>query len=112
MIINDYRFGYIKINDTVYKHDVIIFKSQVNSWWRVSGHEVVIKDIEELVDNKPEMIIFGQGDPGLMKVSSEVKRYLNDNNIEMLELPTMEAVSRFNELIKTRDVAGAFHLTC
>lgn len=52
------------------------------------------------------------GSPGLMKVKSEVENYLSQNNIEFESIPTFQAVARFNQLLKEKKVAGAFHLTC
>ncbi len=111
-MIEEYGFGFIKIDGKGYTNDVIVFQGKVSSWWRVTGHKVAIADIEEFIGEKPEVIIFGQGDPGFMKVSLEVKTFLSKKEIEIIELPTKEAVKQFNELIKTRNVAGAFHLTC
>jgi hypothetical protein len=111
-MIEEYNFGRITINGKVYNHDIIIYQDKISSWWRVTGHQVAIKDIEDLVEKKPEIIIFGMGSPGLMKVSGDVERYLAENNIEWESLPTSEAVTRFNHLSKDKKVAGAFHLTC
>lgn len=111
-MIEDYSFGRIKINGKIYNHDIIIYQDKISSWWRITGHEVAIKDIEDLVKQKVEVIVFGMGSPGLMKVKPEVKSYLLQNNIEFESMPTSQAAARFNQLLKEKKVAGAFHLTC
>jgi len=111
-VIEDYSFGQVKIEGKVYKHDLIVFQDQVSSWWRVTGHQVVKKDIEALAEQRPEIIIFGMGSSGLMKVTPEVKDYLHQKDIEFLSIPTKEATLYFNQLLKEKKVAGAFHLTC
>lgn len=111
MKIDNYEFGSITIDGKVYNHDVIIFKSEVRSWWREQGHSVSIKDIENVVKDGAKKVIFGTGAMGVMKVQKETEDYLIKNGIEVLKFKTPDAVKKFNE-ISSIDVAGAFHLTC
>lgn len=111
-MIESYSFGRIKINGKEYQHDVMVHKGVVKSWWRVSGHEVGLRDIEEIIDKKPQVVIFGKGVGGVMRVTKEVKDFLKESGIELIETDTQEAVLKFNELSKNKDVIGGFHLTC
>jgi len=111
-MIESYSFGQIKIDGKDYKHDVIVHKRVVKSWWRVSGHEVGLRDIEEIMEEKPQIVIFGTGATGQMRVTKEVEELLKESGIEIIKINTNEAVLQFNELSKTKDVLGAFHLTC
>lgn len=111
-MIENYSFGQIKIDGKSYQHDVIVYKGVVKSWWRVSGHEVILRDIEEIVEKSPQIVIFGAGVSGLMRVTKEVKDFLKESGIEIIETNTQEAILKFNELSKTKDVVGALHLTC
>lgn len=111
-MIENYSFGLIKIKGRIYNHDITIYQDKISSWWRITGHEVAIKDIEDLAKQKVEIIVFGAGSPGLMKVKQDVENYLSQNNIEFEIMPTSQAVVRFNQLLKEKKVAGAFHLTC
>jgi hypothetical protein len=111
-MIEDYSFGQINIDGKSYQHDVIVRKGVVKSWWRVSGHEVVLRDIEEIVEKRPQIVIFGKGASGLMRITKEVEEFLKESGIEIIELDTKEAIIKFNELSKSKDVIGAFHLTC
>ena len=48
MRIQNYEFGRVKINGETYNNDVIILPDRVvPDWWRKSGHEVQIEDIED-----------------------------------------------------------------
>ena len=48
-----------------------------------------------------------------MKVDGKVEEYCRNHNIELVSLPTMEAVSKYNELTDKKPlVIAAFHLTC
>jgi len=112
VMIESYSFGRIKINGREYQHDVIVYKGVVKSWWRVSGHEVGLRDIEEIIDKKPEVVIFGKGASGIMRVTKEVVDFFKKSGIEIIETNTQEAVVKFNELSKTKNIVGGFHLTC
>ncbi|MGD8628620.1 MAG: MTH938/NDUFAF3 family protein, partial [bacterium] len=73
MKIEAYRFGSISIDGTAYESDLKIIEGRVvPGWWRKEGHNLLLVDIEDILEAGPEVLIVGQGDPGLMKVSGEV----------------------------------------
>jgi hypothetical protein len=112
LVIENYQFGRIVVNGKSFNHDVVISKERVDSWWRISGHNVAIKDVEGIASKKPKTIIFGKGYSGVMKVSADTKKYLEEKGIKVIEKETEEAVRLFNELSKKEDVVAALHLTC
>ncbi len=113
-MIQEYTFGRLKINDQVYTQDVKIRAGLIYCpWWRQKGHTVQIPDVQDLLDHKPEILILGKGNPGLMQSSRELSTNLEKLGIELIELPTQEAVSRFNDLFtKGRQICAGLHLTC
>ncbi len=112
-MIENYRFGEIIIQGKRFSSDVKInIKGEILSpWWRKQGHVVDVEDVEDILKDDPEILIIGQGDPGLMKVSSRLKEYLSEKNIKLIELPTKKAIEEYNRLKGQKVVAG-FHLTC
>lgn len=113
-MIEEYHFGSITIDGKVYDHDVQIFPlGQIKSWWRKTSHEVILEDVREALGQNPQIIIFGTGSPGMMKVSDEVKEKAKTMGIELIIEPTKEAIKKFDELkTKNENVVGLFHLTC
>ena len=114
-MIDSYSFGHMVIDKVSYNKDLIVFDDQVKSnWWRKEGHNLQLDDIKDVLEEvKPEVIIVGKGKFGMMRVSQEVKDYLDAHDIKLYAEPTGKAVKIFNRLILTgRKVLGAFHLTC
>jgi hypothetical protein len=115
-VIESYKFGSIVIDGKTYRSDVIIFPDKVlDGWWRREGHRLCVEDLREVLgaEPKPEMIVVGTGNSGLMKVSHEVEETLRSSGIEFMAQPTEEACRAFNELLKSgRRVVAALHLTC
>ena len=112
-MIDSYSFGSITINNKVYNSDVIIYPDRVNSsWWRKVGHELCPEDIQEILEQKPEVLIVGTGDPGLMKILPDTKEVLKEKDIELLVYPTRDAVKIYNEICQKRLTIAALHLTC
>ncbi len=113
-MIQSYKFGHIVIKDQEYQNDVKISEGKVISpWWRKSGHKVEIEDIKDLLASNPEILIFGKGNPGLMQATKELRTYLINEGIQLIELPTSEAIENFNRLFQEgRKVCAGFHLTC
>ncbi len=109
--ISDYKFGRITILSKTYSDDIILLDSKVvPKWWRKEGHNLSKEDLNKILDYKPELLIIGTGDSGLMKVPQELTTNLN---FEVISLPTSEAVKKYNFEIKgNKKIAGAFHITC
>ena len=112
-MIDSYDFGTIVINGRRYSTDLIVFPDMVkDGWWRKEGHSLHIKDLDEVVQNNPEVLIVGTGHSGLLKVPTETIEYVESKGIEMIAQKTAEACETFNRLVKFRRVVAALHLTC
>ncbi|MCJ7811957.1 MTH938/NDUFAF3 family protein [bacterium] len=114
-MIDSYQFGLIIINKIPYDHDVIILPDRVQSnWWRKEGHKLHSVDIQNEIDLiQPQSLIVGTGKFGIMKVSQELKDYLEKHHIELYAESTDKAVKIYNRIILNEvNVLGAFHLTC
>lgn len=71
-MIDFYEFGRIKINGKLYFKDLIIFPDGIKeNWWRKEGHKLGAEDIEEVIAEKPEVLIVGTGYYGYMEVLQE-----------------------------------------
>lgn len=112
-MIENYSFGQILIDGKKYNSDLIIFDDHIyDSWWRREGHNLHIDDIQEIINEKPEIIIIGTGFSGLMKVSADLIKYLESIGIEVIVKKTKDSCDEYNTLYKKKKVIAAFHLTC
>ncbi len=112
-MIDSYHFGHIIINGKEYTSDVIIFPDRVKaSWWRIEGHTLHIEDVEDVIEEKPEVLIIGTGYVGMMRVLAETKKRLESEGIELIIEKTRKARETYNQLSKSKRVVAALHLTC
>jgi hypothetical protein len=112
-MIDSYEFGAIVIDGKRYSSDVIIYPDRVkDDWWRKGGHELGIDDLEDVVEHKPDMIVVGMGDPGLMRVLPEAKQYIKSQEIKLMVQSTREACRTYNQLSSSQKVIALLHLTC
>lgn len=113
-MIDAYAYGSMTIDGKVYKKDLIIFPGRIESdWWRKKGHILSMDDLAEVIEARPELLIVGTGDSGVMRVPLAVEQGLKNENIELIAEDTHKAARLFNEQARMgRSVAGAFHLTC
>lgn len=113
-MIEKFAFGNMVINGISYTSDIKITRGRVvPNWWRQSGHQVGIEDIQDILDAKPEVLILGKGEPGLMKSNKSLRDVLYQKDIELIEEKTSEAVRTFNRLLKEgKNVSAGFHLSC
>ncbi|TXT59784.1 MAG: hypothetical protein BAJALOKI2v1_170038 [Promethearchaeota archaeon] len=110
--IQQYRFGKIVIEGKTYENDVILLgKEVVPNWWRNRGHRLAKKDLEKIIEFKPDLLIVGKGHSGNMSVPSGLPGELN---FKVEKYDTNKAVKVYNDKIKksNQKISGAFHLTC
>jgi len=113
MKIDRYEFGMATIDGHTYTSDLKIFPNRVKpNWWREEGHELHIADITDVLDSSPDLIIIGTGASGAMNVPYEVENHMKKLGIELIILPTKEAVQRHNSISGKKSTITCLHLTC
>ena len=113
MKIEAYEFGKMIYGGQTYTSDLIIYPGRVDpSWWRLKGHLLQTADLGDILKEEPDIIIIGTGAMGIMRVTKELRKQLEERNIELYVLRTGKAVEVFNTADKNKTVIGAFHLTC
>jgi hypothetical protein len=92
---------------------VIIYPDRVNpSWWRKEGHYLQKEDLSGVIAAKPDILIVGTGNMGVMQVLESTVTFLQRQGIEVHVAKTAKAVELFNSMTSDKKVIGAFHLTC
>lgn len=113
MVIEAYNFGSITIDGKTFTSDVIVFSDRIDShWWRKRGHELRIEDLEDVIQEKPDVLVVGMGNSGRMKVLPKTEAQLKSKGIQLIAKPTEDACRIYNKLLKGKKVIAALHLTC
>jgi len=116
MHFDEFSFGSIRIDGTTYKHDVIIDHGEIRKrkkkpskkFREQFGHTPL--SIEEKIPWKCRRLVVGTGAHGGLPVMEEVKQEAQRRKIELLVLPTSEAI---HALQRERDDENAIlHVTC
>mgnify|MGYP006308879883 CR=1 FL=1 len=112
-VIEEYSFGLMVVDGKTYTNDLIIFPERIQpEWWRESGHSLCREDIEEILEEKPDVLVIGTGSSGVMDVPPETMKLIREEGIELVIEPTARAVDAYNRISPLRPTVGAFHLTC
>ena len=113
-MITSYQFGSITIDGKRYDFDVkIVGGKVVPDWWRSQGHLLQVEDITDILAERPEVLVVGQGASGNMRLAADVEETLAKYSIRLIAENSGHAVDELNRLSKEGvSVAGAFHLTC
>lgn len=107
--------GEIVADGEICNQDVIITKDSVQPWIRDEEGIIKEKDLLEVFDLNPTTIIIGTGvEKESLRLPEEGKEDIEEKEIELIILPTEEAVDRFNELCEDSEqtVVGLFHIAC
>lgn len=113
-MIDRYSFGQIVVDGQTYRSDVLIFPTRVDaSWWRVTGHELAVADLADVLAVPPEVLVVGTGRYGRLAVLPETEQALAAQGVQLVVQPTKAACETFNEMAATgKHIVAALHLTC
>jgi hypothetical protein len=115
MRFESFAFGSIRIDGTTYEKDVVIDRGKVrqrdknpSKKFRADyGHTPL--SAEEEIPWKCRRLVIGTG-TGALPVMDEVKRQAKRRNVELLILPTAEAIEKL--IRHTKDTNAILHITC
>ena len=112
MKIDGTSFGSIIIDGEQISHDIWIFNDE-SIERRNRNHHFSLDELKILLRGSPKIIVVGTGQSGVVKTDPEAKAYAEEQMIEIICLPTPEAIKRYNKLKKAKKkIAAAFHVTC
>ncbi len=119
VFINSTAFGSITIDSKNYGQ-VLIIDNQVEErdekkLYQLFGttHQIGDWEVKKLLSTKPKVIIIGNGQSGVFKVSDEIKQKILGLGIELKILLTKEATAEFNQINQTgQKVNALIHTTC
>ena len=108
------RFGFCRFGLLVYSAipfpavDLVIHANGLPAIRGSKAHFVGLAEIEELLEEEPDVLIIGTGYDNLVQVEEEISA------MPFVEiLPTPQAVRRYNELRREgKRVAAIIHSTC
>ena len=117
--INSTTFGSITIDGKKYEQ-VLIVGDQVKERdylklkdIHTTSHVVGEWELAELLSNQPEIILIGNGQDGILKVSAEVKDIIEKAGVILIVDLTPGAIITYNVLVKDgKRVNALIHTTC
>src|SRR5262249_48315157 len=103
MRIDTFSFGSIQIDDITYEHDIVIDRGEIRKrkkrrsrkWKDEYGHTPL--SAEEEIPWKCRRLVVGTGAYGRLPVMNDVKLEAERRKIELLLLPTAEAITKLNQ---------------
>jgi hypothetical protein len=116
MRIEDFEFGRIRIDGRVYEHDVVLCNGRVakrkkkpsKCFKEQFGHTPLSRS--EDIPWSCDRLVIGTGAYGGLPVMEDVKREARRRRLELLILPTTEAIEQINR--GTPRTNAVLHVTC
>ncbi len=111
-----FSFGSIQIDGVSYERDVVIDRGDVRKRKKKAskkfrdafGHTPL--SVEEKIPWKCRRLVVGTGAYGALPVMKEVKLEAKDRKIELLILPTAQAIEALEQ--KSDETNAILHVTC
>jgi hypothetical protein len=116
MRIDRFTFGSIRIDGVIYEHDVVIARGRVRKRKKKSsrpfrdtfGHTPL--SMEENIPWDCRRLVVGTGADGALPVMEEVKREAARREVELLIVPTSEAIRALQA--EPKETNAILHVTC
>jgi hypothetical protein len=116
MRFEEFSFGSIRIDGVIYEHDVVIDRGEVQKrkkkaskqFRETFGHTPLSG--EENIPWKCRRLVIGTGVNGALPVMDEVKLEAERRKIELLILPTAQAIELLKK--KPEETNAVLHVTC
>jgi hypothetical protein len=116
MRIDQFTFGSIRIDGVIFEYDVVIARGRVRKRKKESskpfrdvfGHTPV--SIEENIPWDCRRLVIGTGADGALPVMDEVKQEADRREVELLTVPTSEAIRALQA--EPKDTNAILHVTC
>lgn len=115
------RFGMVEFENKKYNHDIVVgvdgrvYKRDKSPSQKKYGtsHTLSADEVKMVLENHPDVLVVGCGQSGILRVADDLKKLLDEESVELVDLPTPMAIKRFNELEKEgKGVAALIHVTC
>lgn len=116
MRFRHFEFGIIDIDGVIYEHDLVIDRGEIHRRKKQAskkfrerfGHTPL--SLEEHIPWQCTCLVIGTGAHGRLPVMDDVKREANDRGIELIVLPTAEAIKVLQKHSKKTN--AVLHVTC
>jgi len=111
-----FEFGVIDIDGVTYEHDIVIDRGEIHrrkkqaskKFRETFGHTPL--SIGEDIPWKCTCLVIGTGAYGRLPVMDDVKREAKDRKVELVVLPTAEAIKVLKKQPKKTN--AVLHVTC
>ena len=111
-------FGYLQIEGSKIKHDIVIRmsgeikkrKKKLSKAVYGTSHMISLEEAKYLYQDGAERLIIGSGQYGLVELSQEAVDYFKKKKCGVDLQPTPEAVESWNKA--KGNIIGLFHVTC
>jgi hypothetical protein len=116
MRFEDFSFGFLQIDGMAYDYDVVIDRGELRKRKKKAskpfrddfGHTPL--SVEEDIPWKCRRLVIGTGAHGALPVMKEVEREADRRGIELVALPTHEAIGLLSQSLKKTN--AIIHVTC
>jgi hypothetical protein len=111
-------FGWITLGADRYNHDIVIGldgivrkrRKKLSKQVYGTSHKISLAEARDVLEEGCEVLLISAGVFGRVGLSDEAKAYFDGHSVQVVVLPTQQAVRRWNAM--TGKAVGLFHVTC
>ncbi len=107
-------FGRVWFDNVEYDHDVWVgLDNKPRRRESVGSHHLLSREeLEKYLSDDVEVVVFGTGQDGVARVSSDAEVLAREKGIQIISLPTPQAIEKYNDLCNQKKTIAVIHVTC
>ena len=118
-IIDSTEFGSIKIEKSIFEHDVIINldghvkkrKKKLSKAIYGTSHIISLDEAKHVYEKRAKLLIIGTGQYSRVNLSDEAENFFNQKKCKVKLQPTSKSIETWNKTNEQKPI-GLFHVTC
>ncbi len=112
-MIDDFKYGCFRVDGKEFLGDLMMIQDKAHFWQSRSGRELQMKELLDVLDSKPQIIVIGSGAGGLFKVPNNIIQDMYVKGIRVIVEKNTDAIKKYNELLESgKRICGLFPGSC
>ena len=118
-IIDNTEFGSIRIEKSIFEHDVIINldgnvkkrKKKLSKEIFGTSHIISLQEAKHIYEKRARLLVIGTGQYSRVNLSDEAENFFKQKKCKVKLQPTPKAIETWNKTNEQKTI-GLFHVTC
>ncbi|MCD6414319.1 MAG: hypothetical protein J7L23_01680 [Candidatus Diapherotrites archaeon] len=113
MKFKEAEFGRLVFGDKEFREDLVVSNGEAYPRGpREDNHLITLSELKSYLKSGTRKVVVGNGFMGALRVSQDARKFLAENNIELVVTDSKKAIELYNSEKDKKGVLAIIHSTC